>query len=562
MTNAFETIIGNGYENMGFRSYTDGLDDLENGVWYDELENSDVEGVLKANYYVNGRLRQIYSGKGCHAVVVAGTGLGKTTQFVIPTIKSYARQKTKKSLVISDPKGEVRRACEKDLVEGGYRVLRLDFRNIMQSECWNPLTPIYRKYQRAFNLKSEVELVDTPQGPRNRFVGRIYTNQQKLNHDIERMKKVVLEEVGCDIDAIATVICKPTGASNDKLWEEGAKDVLKAFLWAMLEDSREETRHSRVRITEDTYSLATVLSIASTFVGDRDMGDYDKGYFSRRRQNMKSYSFAANTIIGPASNTRASFMAVFNTELAAFKSADRITSCNSFDFEELMDGPVAIFVNYRDEVKTNYTLISLFVQSLYIFLIGEANKTKTGKLDRAWYFVLDEFGNFPKQNDFDVVISACRGRNIFFELIIQSYAQLEGVYDKYTAQIIKDNLNLHIFIGSNNPETLEEFSRECGYTTRVTIESALNGDKDQMDRFDVDTEKLVPISRLAHLEEGECVVTEANTGYVLWSKLERFYKLKEMCEVSEESAPYEVKVDVFDDRYFYDCSKLGSYMPR
>ena len=205
----------------------------------------------------------------------------------------------------------------------------------------------------------------------------------------------------------------------------------------------------------------------------------------------------------------------------------------------------------RDEVKTNYAVISLFVQDLYIYLIKEANKRANGKLEVPWYFVLDEFGNFPRMRDFETVISACRGRNIYFSLVIQSYAQLEGVYGKNTAEIIKDNLNVHIFIGSNNYDTLEAFSRECGKVTRVAPLSALNGDSELMNLYQLETIPLLPVSTLAHLEEGECVVTEANTGEVLWSKLERYYKCKEFERIPYDRSERANRADPLDKKYNY-----------
>ena len=117
-----------------------------------------------------------------------------------------------------------------------------------------------------------------------------------------------------------------------------------------------------------------------------------------------------------------------------------------------------------------------------------------GKLDIPVYFILDEFGNFPALKDFETTISACAGRNIFFILIIQSYAQLNSVYGPDVAEIIKDNLNVHIFFGSNNPSTLEAFSHECGQQTRISPLSALNGKGADIDTYHIETIPLIRIS--------------------------------------------------------------------
>ena len=82
------------YENRQLLKY--GVDDDKlNWVDYDKLGDSDVAGVLKANMYVDGRLRQIYTAQENHVGVIAATRLGKTTSYVIPTILSNARRKLK-----------------------------------------------------------------------------------------------------------------------------------------------------------------------------------------------------------------------------------------------------------------------------------------------------------------------------------------------------------------------------------------------------------------------------------------------------------------------------------
>jgi type IV secretion system protein VirD4 len=167
----------------------------------------------------------------------------------------------------------------------------------------------------------------------------------------------------------------------------------------------------------------------------------------------------------------------------------------------------------------------MFLSNLYTELIGVARR-KGAQLSRPFYFLLDEFGNLPKFNDFDKVISACAGRNIWFLLILQSYAQLNNIYGKETAEIIKDNLNAHVFFGTNNPETKREFSEECGKKTIIAPTSALNGTGESIERFEKDTVALVPVSALTKLKPGECIVTQMRDD-ILWSRFERSYTCPE-----------------------------------
>lgn len=544
--------ILNGYENMRLIRYTDGVT-LPNTVAYGEIDKRAITGVLKANRYADGRLMQTYTEQENHVGVIAPTRLGKTTSYVVPTVLSYAKQPVKRSMIISDPKGEIFRITSETLRAEGYRIALLNFRDYAHSECWNPLTPVFRKYRRADALLDEVGVTDTENGPRNIFRGRVYENQEELNRATELARDMLLDEVGNDIDTLAAMFM-PTLSTKDPYWEDSARELLKAFLWGMLEDSDREDNP----ITEDTFSFSTILNILNTIHAGKGVSFEDNGYFTDRDPSSRAYRLAKNTVIENGDVTSSCILSTFNSGVSMFReNAMRlVTSCNSFDMSEFDGGPVAIYIDYRDEVKVHYKIISLFIQDAYRYLIERATDMPDGKLEVPFYFILDEFGNFPAIKDFETTISACAGRNIWFILIIQSYAQLNNVYGAAVAEIIRDNLNVHIFFGSNNPATVEAFSNECGQRTRISPLSALNGRGAEIDTYHIETIPLVPKSMLTHFSEGECIVTEANSGYVMLSKLERYYLCEEFAGLKRASEKeYACAVNPFDRRYIYDAQK-------
>ena len=547
------TNMLNGYENTKFVHYSD-CSSLPNTVSYDEIGKRAMSGVLKASWHMDGKLMQAYTEQENHVGVIAATRLGKTTSYVIPTILSYAAQPIKRSMIISDPKGEIYRLTSKTLHKAGYKVVLLNFRDYVHSECWNPLTPIFRKYRKAMEIYDEVGVVDTPEGPRNIFRGEVYHDNKVLDHALELAKSMMLDEVGNDIDTLAMMFM-PTQNSKDPYWDNSGRELLKAFLWSMLEDSDAAENP----ITEDTFSFSTILTVLNNIHSGKGAGFDDGGYFTGRdAKKSRAYRLAKNNIIENADTTRSCILAVFNTGISVFRDCAMrvVTSCNSFEFSSFNEGPVAVYINYRDEVKVHYQIISLFVQDAYRYLIEQATNKPNGKLDVPFYFILDEFGNFPAIKDFETTISACAGRNIWFILIIQSYAQLNSVYGAAVAEIIRDNLNVHIFFGSNNPATLEEFSNECGKQTRISPLSALNGKGAEIDAYQIETIPLVPKSMLAHFSPGECIITEANSGYVMFSKLERYFlcdEFKNLKLASEKD--YTCSVNPFDKKYTYVMSQ-------
>lgn len=551
-----ESIL-KGYESTKLVHYKDMKPDFPSTVPYSKLSELAVGGVLKACRYVDGELLQTYSSQENHVGVIAATRLGKTTQYVIPTILSFARQKVKRSMVISDPKGELYRNLSETLRKEGYNVKLFNFRNFLHSECWNPLSDIYRAFMKAYNIEDTVELIETPNGLRCVFEGVVYESQEKLDLAVAQLKKIAMEDVANEIDSLAlrTITTEKT---SDPYWEDSARELLKAGIWAMLEDTHPAEGFKK--ITEETFSFRTLLSIMDSMVDNTDSHYDDGGYFSSRdHATSRAYTLAKNCILENAPTTRKCIVSSFNAKMSVYKGGEvrLITSCNSFDFSEMVaDKPIAIFISYRDELKAHYQVISALIQSAYNYLIQYANERPQGQLDVPFYFILDEFGNFPAITDFESVISACGGRNIFFILILQSYAQLNNVYGKDVAEIIRDNLNVHVFIGSNNPLTLTEFSRECGEWTRIAPVSALNGSKDEIDNFQVETISLMPKSSLAALNVGECIVTEANCGYVMFSKLERYYNCKEFSNLPEAMEKnYLCHVNPLDDKYAYTYVK-------
>ena len=80
------------------------------------------------------------------------------------------------------------------------------------------------------------------------------------------------------------------------------------------------------------------------------------------------------------------------------------------------------------------------------------------------------------------MITVSRSRNILYELAIQSYTQLETKYGKEAAETIKGNCNAQIFIGTDDQNTREDFSKRCGEVQLIyeeTSESKSKGEKQE-----------------------------------------------------------------------------------
>ena len=82
-----------------------------------------------------------------HYVYLGSTGSGKSVTAVIPTCTFISKAKKKRSVFITDPKGEIYQATSKMFQHQGYKILTIDFRNPEKSNKINILEPVIKEYE-------------------------------------------------------------------------------------------------------------------------------------------------------------------------------------------------------------------------------------------------------------------------------------------------------------------------------------------------------------------------------------------------------------------------------
>ena len=213
-----------------------------------------------------------------------------------------------------------------------------------------------------------------------------------------------------------------------------------------------------------------------------------------------------------------------------------------------------------DEKDTRHGLAAVFVLCMYKALIKVASAREDLSLPRNVYFIMDEFGNMPRIEKFDKMITVGRSRKIWFNMVVQSYSQLNNVYGEQVADIVKSNCGMKMFIGSNDIGTCKEFSELCGnMTVRTTsTSSALNGKNGDINvSSQMQTRPLIYPSELQKLNNKEStgnaiVVTFGN--YPLLTKYTPSYK----CTVYQmgQMDLGDIRANMFhSDKVFYSLEK-------
>lgn len=169
--------------------------------------------------------------------------------------------------------------------------------------------------------------------------------------------------------------------------------------------------------------------------------------------------------------------------------------------------PIAVFMITPDYDVSKNVLASIFVRQMYTVLAQNASNTRGNKCHNRVHFILDEAGNMPAIESMDNIMTVCLGRNILFNLFLQSYRQLNKLYGEHTAAVIKENCQNHIYIMSTDFDTQEEISKKAGMrtVTRLSVQDKVLDTKTQNTKS-IAEERLIPQTRLSTMIMGETLV--------------------------------------------------------
>lgn len=419
---------------------------------YTELKNNEVTGALIKAKEEDGHLKVTFS-KPAHTLVIGTTGSGKTATFVNPSIQILSELKNHPSMLISDPKGELYQSNAKALRNKGYEVKVLDLRNPYNSVRWNPLERPYLLHQRAMGLEKEIA-PDEEQGCYF-FEGNQYWSKEEVDCAIQVRRQQLNDQIYEDLNDICAVLC-PVTNKEEPMWESGAQHLILAIALAMLEDSDDP----KLGMTKEKYNFYSIMKVATSTEDEcKELIDY-----FHNRSPLSKASSLSKQVMDSSDKTRGSYLSSTFDKISMFSdlSLCALTSSNEIEFGSMGEKPIALFLQIPDEKETRHTLASMVILQAYKELVNKANSYPSLSLPRPVYFLLDEFGNLPKIHKLEQMVTVGRSRNIWLDLVIQSYSQLSKVYDEKSADIIKSNCNIQVWIGSTDLKSAEEFSKRCG----------------------------------------------------------------------------------------------------
>lgn len=384
-------------------------------------------------------------------LMVAPPGAGKSTSVYIPTVTYNARvnYNTKNdkgigkgaSMVLVSVKDDLYNITGPELRHCGYRVLKLDLRNVFCSCHFNLL----------YRVNAEIDAWRKEQDARQRAVH--YATA-------ERYAKT-----------IASAIIGSTGSVNSgdssEYFNETARGLITGLVLLVSQYGKEGERH-----IVSVFNLIVELAGADT---PEKGNQVQKSRLAAMLENVTDRRIKGYVATTTSADIRTTLNIISSalSKLLKFVDAELeqliCSHDNDLDAEQFIERPTAIFLIAPDENETRHFLASLFIRFLTDDLIALAER-QGGRCPRPFYYFLDEFGNFPAIPGVTSLFSAIRSRGGRLLVAVQSYSQFLLKYDKNVTEIIKDNCQilLNTFVSPSAQDTAASISKMLGDETILT----------------------------------------------------------------------------------------------
>lgn len=351
-----------------------------------------------------------------HTLLIGSTGSKKSRLVAMPLVRILAT--AGESMVISDPKAEIYRRTAGSLVEKGYKVHVVNFRNPELSDGWNFL---YRPYQ-------------------------LYKNGQ-----IDK---------ACEMVNDAAINLIPIQSTKDLYWDYSARDLFVGLALLLFKICKD------YNYPENAANIQNLLNLRTEMFQD-SVGENIRG--TNYWKLAETDSFIKNRLIGTVvldtQRTLSCILSTFDQHLSCFSLSPKLTQMlteSTFTFDNMGYDKVALFMILPDEKTTYHKLAAILIKECYENLIEIAYKREANnRFPRRINFILDEFSSLPQIGDFPQMIAASRSRNIRFHLVMQSKKQLQQRYDNET-ETIQSNCGNWMFLYTKELDLLREINELGG----------------------------------------------------------------------------------------------------
>lgn len=342
-------------------------------------------------------------------IVVGGSGAGKTRFLVKPNIML-----ANASFIVTDPKGEIARACIPLLMQRGYVIKVFDLIDPARSDSYNPFHYI-RRDSDVFKLINNFIQNTTP----------------KNAHQ------------------------------NDPFWEKSETALDAALMLYLLHEAPPEEQ-----------TLEMILTMIEYGAAKEDDDDYQSAldllFEALEEENPNHIALRQYRIFKQAAGkTAKSILVSAAVRLAAFTLPEiqNITTFDGMELSKLGERKQAVFCIIPDsnDNSLNFLVGMLYTQA-FQELYYQADKVHGGTLPVPVRLMLDEFANVALPDGYARLQATMRSRNIMSTIILQNISQLKALFKDDWEGII-GNADSFVYLGGNEQSTHKYVSELLGKET-------------------------------------------------------------------------------------------------
>ena len=312
---------------------------------------------------------------------------GKTSNIGIPLIKNIIKHN--ESVLIVDSKEEYLTKYYNSFKDRGYNTIVINLRNMSNSDGYNFFSYPYK----LFKENREHESIE--------FIERIYKQL---------------------LDAPAQ--------GTDPFWNNSAINFLEGLTITLFEDGtpNQVNIHSIVNmidiINKDTLKMNTPKENEIT------------KYFKKKNPQDLSYVLTVPTLMATPETRSGIITTAYQgiSRIATDTKLKRFISKTTFNYNDILSKPTAIFIVTQDEYTSLNFIASIFINQLYYMLISN-NQT------RKFNLILDNFDTLKNIENLKEILSSGISRKVKTTIITRSIKELEKKYGKYIYSL-SDTINI------------------------------------------------------------------------------------------------------------------------
>lgn len=343
--------------------------------------------------------------KNLNVCILGGSGAGKTRFYVKPNLMQLNT-----TYIVTDPKGDLFRETGKLFKDDGYDIKVFNIKEMEMSMKYNPFKYI------------------------------------KNDTDVLKLIKVFIKNTNEGKNG------------GDPFWEKSETTLLLALFFYLY--------YEAPKTEQNLQMVMEMLDYAEVKEDDEEFeSDLDTLFRKLEEENPEHIAVKQyNSYKVGAGKTLKSILISVKTRLAflTLPTVSNLFLDDELELEFLGDRKTVLYIIIPDSDTTYNFIIAMLYTQLFDVLYDRADNFHHGALPVPVRVMADEFANIGEIPNFEKILATMRSRNISANIILQSIAQLKGMY-KNTWEGIIDNCDSTVFLGGQ--KTAEYISKKLGKET-------------------------------------------------------------------------------------------------